>query len=115
MNLIIIAILIAVLDVPWLIFNMASFNTIVRSIQGGRSPKFRPAAGIPVYLALAYLIGHANSLTEAFLIGVTVYAVYDFTVIFAFAHYPVSTAVADVVWGGVLLAATHWIIKKIDL
>lgn len=115
MNLIGLAILIAVLDLPWLMLNMSSFNTIVRSVQGGTSPKFRPAAGVPVYLALAYLIGHANSLTDAFLIGAAVYAVYDFTVVFAFADYPISTAVADVVWGGVLLAATYWLVKKFDL
>lgn len=115
MNLILIAILIAVLDLPWLMFNMSSFNTIVRNIQGGKNPQFRPAAGIPVYIALAYLISRASSLTEAFLIGAATYAVYDFTVVFAFADYPISTAVADALWGGVLLGATYWLVKKFDL
>lgn len=115
MNLFLVAILIAVLDLPWLLFNMNTFNKIVSDIQGGKLAKFRPAAGIPVYLALAYLISRASSLTEAFLIGAATYAVYDFTVVFAFGDYPISTAVADVLWGGVLLAATYWLVKKFDL
>ena len=110
-----VAILIALLDLPWLLFNMNTFNQIVSDIQGGKLAKFKPAAGIPVYLALAYLVGRASSITDAFLIGAATYAVYDFTVVFAFTDYPISTAVADIIWGGVLLAAAYWMVKKFDL
>jgi uncharacterized membrane protein len=109
------AILIAVVDLPWLLFNMSHFNTIVRTIQGGIAPQFRPAAGIPVYLALAYLLGNATSLTEAFFIGAATYAVYDFTVLFAFRAYPIATACLDVVWGGILFSITYWILRKTNI
>ena len=41
--------------------------------------QLRPWAGIPVYLALGYLVTQAKSAPRAFLLGLCTYAVYDFT------------------------------------
>jgi hypothetical protein len=115
MNLLTVALIIAVLDLPWLGLNMSRFQTIFGTIQGGRPLEFRLLGAIPVYIALAYLVSKAESLTEAFLIGAATYAVYDFTTLLTFKDYPLGMAVADTIWGGVLMAATFWVLRKIDL
>jgi uncharacterized membrane protein len=69
----------------------------------------RPIAGIVVYPALAYLVLQTTSLKQAFLTGLCVYAVYDFTVLAVFEKYPIWLAVADSLWGGTLFAIIYWI------
>ena len=115
MNFLVVALLIAVLDTPWLALNMSRFQTVFGTIQGGRTLEFRVLGAVPVYIALAYLVSKANSLTEAFLIGAATYAVYDFTTLLAFKDYPLGMAIADTIWGGVLMAVTLWVLRKIDI
>jgi uncharacterized membrane protein len=52
---------------------------------------------------------------EAFLTGMCVYAVYDFTVLAAFKEYPFYMAVADTIWGGVLFTLVYWIRERLGL
>lgn len=83
-----------------------------RAIQG--SPiQMRMWAAIPVYIALAYLLLHQTSTLGAFTQGAAVYAVYDFTNLLVFKNYTLSFALADTVWGGVLFATAHTILKNI--
>jgi uncharacterized membrane protein len=68
-------------------------------------------AALPVYLALAYLVMNTTSYTNAFLTGLCVYAVYDFTVYVAFQNYPLWIACADTLWGGALFVIVYSILK----
>ncbi len=83
-----------------------------RTIQG--TPlKMRLWAAIPVYIALAYLLLHQTSILGAFTQGAAVYAVYDFTNLLVFKDYTIGFAVADTMWGGVLFATAHTLLKNI--
>ena len=104
------AILILALDLPWLYSINSWANTIVSEIQGSRlEMKLWPA--VPVYLALGYLLSVAKTIQQAFLIGLSTYVVYDFTVMTIFKGYPLMFAVADSLWGGTLMSIA-WYLRR---
>ena len=111
MNILLVAVLIAILDIPWLVGNMSTFQTIFSKIQGGRPMEFRLLSGAPVYLALAYILSKATSVQESFLLGAATYSVYDFTMLATFKDYPYWIAIADALWGGVLLSGARMILR----
>ena len=114
-QLLLVAFAMFLLDLPWLSVIGGNYAAIVQAIQGGREVRMRPAAGLVVYPALAFLALRTVSLKDAFLTGAAVYAVYDFTVLAAFKDYPVYMAVADTLWGGVLFTAVFWLKTKFGL
>jgi len=106
---------IAILDIPWLYGQGPWVQEIIRDIQAGRSMNPRFLAGVPVYLALGYLVTQQISAPRAFLTGLCVYAVYDFTMMFTFDQYPVTFAVVDSLWGGLLMALAWWLSHRAGL
>ena len=65
-----------------------------------------------MYIAIAYLITKASSVTEAFSFGAASYAIYDFTVLAFRSELRLSTAVMDTVWGGTLFALTYLAVQR---
>lgn len=65
---------------------------------------FRAWAAAPVYVALSYLVSKPNSSQEAFCMGLSVYAVYDFTNLSTLDGWSWRFALADSLWGGVITA-----------
>jgi uncharacterized membrane protein len=114
-KILIIAIGMAVLDAPWLMYQSSWVQEFVREIQGGRSINMRLWPGIPVYLALAYIVTQQVSAPRAFLIGMCTYAVYDFTQLFSFDKYPLEFAVLDTLWGGLLVSFSWWLANRLGL
>lgn len=106
---------IAILDLPWLYVQGPWVQEIIRDIQAGRSMNPRFLAGVPVYLALGYLVTQQISAPRAFLAGLCVYAVYDFTMLFTFDQYPLTFAVVDSLWGGLLMALVWWVSHRAGL
>lgn len=101
--------LLIVIDIPWLLFTKYYIkDPFYTEAIGGRL-----WAALPVYFALAYLLLWAKTPGEAFMIGLASYVVYDFTVLALFGKFRVSSAIADAVWGGALLALTHFVISNI--
>jgi uncharacterized membrane protein len=114
-KILVIAIGLAVLDLPWLWINSKRVADFVNDIQGGRSMNLRLWAGIPVYIALGYMVTQQTSAPRAFLIGLCTYAVYDFTQVFVLDRYPIEFAFADTLWGGLLMALAWWIAHRVGL
>jgi len=107
-SLLVAAVLILVLDIPWLYINQAWAGSMISSIQG--SPmKIRIVPALITYVFLAYLVHIPKSMTEAFLLGVAVYGVYDATNYTTLTKYSPTFAVADTLWGGLLMSAAWWI------
>jgi uncharacterized membrane protein len=103
------ALLSAILDLPWLYTQGPAVNDIVRDIQADRSMNVRLWGAVPVYLALGYLVSQVHSAPRAFLAGMCTYAIYDFTQIVTFDKYPVWFAMADSLWGGLLVSLVWWV------
>jgi uncharacterized membrane protein len=111
-QLVLTALLMVLVDIPWLSLIGGHYTDIVRVIQGGREVRMRPLAGVVVYPAMAFLALKTTSLKDAFLTGLATYAVYDFTVMAVFKDYPLYMAVADALWGAFLFMAVFWIRQK---
>ena len=108
-NILILAVLTAIMDLPWLFIQGQAVKDIVQDIQADRSMNLRLWGSIPVYLALGYLVSEIHSAPRAFLTGLATYAVYDFTQIVTFDKYPLWFAMADSTWGGILMALVWWV------
>jgi uncharacterized membrane protein len=103
------AFVIFLIDIPWLYATSGWVGEMIRDIQGSAlQMKIWPA--VVVYLALAYLATIPRSHIEAFLLGTSVYAVYDFTNLATLKNYQPAFAVADSLWGGVLFAIVSYLI-----
>ena len=111
-RLVLVAFLMVLIDLPWLSVIGGDYTAIVRTIQGGREVRMRPLAGVVVYPAMAFLALKTTSLRDAFLTGLAVYAVYDFTVMAVFKDYPLYMAVADALWGAFLFTAVFWLRQR---
>lgn len=104
--------LLALVDLPWLMFNGETAQKMVLKIQGSALQlQYAPAA--VVYIALAYLVSLTTTPLEAFKLGVATYAVYDFTNLALFKSYDPLFAIADSLWGGVLLATVRYALNRI--
>jgi uncharacterized membrane protein len=101
-NLIPLALLFIVCDLPWLYASSSTVQPMIKKIQGGMPIEMRWGAAVPVYFALAYLVQVPKSTAEAGLVGLSTYAVYDFTNLSTLKDYKLDFAVADSLWGGIL-------------
>jgi uncharacterized membrane protein len=105
--------LLILLDIPWLTIQLAASQEMFSKIQGGRAVNMRFLPAIVVYLALTYLLLLQKTVTDAFLSGAAVYAVYDFTNLTVFKDYTLEFAMADTLWGGVLFSLAHTLLTTI--
>lgn len=74
--------------------------------------KVRIVPALITYVFLAYLVHIPKSMAEAFLLGVAVYGVYDATNYATLTKYSPTFAVADTLWGGLLMSAAWWIRER---
>ena len=97
-------------DIFWLLTGGIYARKMTENIQG--SPiQPRWISAIVVYLFLAYMLLQTKSYKEAFLYGVSIYAVYDFTNYAILDKYDWKFAIADSLWGGVLFVVTYHLLK----
>lgn len=101
-SLILLGLLFILCDLPWLWASSSVVQPMIKKIQGGMPLEMRWEAAVPVYIALAYLVQLSRSTVEAGLIGLSTYAVYDFTNLATLRNYTLEFAVADSMWGGIL-------------
>lgn len=104
--------ILVLLDMFWIGTGGIYARALTEKIQG--SPlHVRYLAAIPVYLFLAYMLLETTSDTQAFLYGVCIYGVYDFTTLALFSDYDWKFAIADTLWGGVLFFLGRRAIKAL--
>lgn len=104
------ALILVMVDMFWLLTGGIYGRNMIERIQG--SPiHFRFIGGIVVYAALAHLLLQTTSMTNAFITGVMIYAVYDFTNYALFDDYDWKFAIADSLWGGVLFVGARHLLK----
>ena len=117
-QLVLLAGIMLVLDAIYLYSTASLSLPVYQSIQC--SPiKIHYGGAIACYvlmtLGLYYFIVRENRTpTEAFLLGLFVYGVYDMTTLAIFSKYTYGLAVMDMVWGGILFGTTTWIYKTLE-
>jgi uncharacterized membrane protein len=74
-----------------------------------------------IWIVLYYFIlkdmnktNYKNKLFEAFLLGFSCYAIFDFTNLAIFKDYDLLTAMIDMIWGGSVFLLTTYLIMKIN-
>jgi uncharacterized membrane protein len=102
------------IDGVWLFFSGHYAKRVMEGVQKGPMTVRYFAAAI-VYLAMAYIILHASSTLNAFWLGVSTYAVYDFTNYALFSNYDWKFMLMDSLWGGLLFALTYRLLKSYSL
>ncbi len=107
--------LMALIDIPWLMVSAERWKGAIKNIQGGVPARFDWRWGVPTYFAMGYLVSMSNSLTNAFWNGLATYAVFDGTNLALFKNYPIDLAIADTIWGAVLFSLTFLARKYIGL
>ena len=110
MNFLLVILLFIAVDSVWLIGGSSLSSKMVQDIQG--SPitiRFLPA--VIVYVALAYLVSIPKTSKEAFLLGLSTYAIYDFTNYAILKKYSLQFALMDTIWGGILMTIVWNIVK----
>ncbi len=111
---ILLAFVIILVDIPWLWGSSGWSGQMVRNIQGS-DIEFNYFAALIVYIALGYLATIPKSYQEAFLIGFSTYAVYDFTNMAILKKYDLGFALADTLWGGILFTIVFHLRKYFNL
>lgn len=114
LNYLLIAVIILIVDLPWLLAGSKFSKSMIHSIQGS-DLEVRYLPSIVVYLALSYLVCLPKDTIEAFLLGSCVYAVYDFTNYATLKNYSLKFAFLDSIWGGILFVIVHSIIEHFKL
>ena len=109
-DLLITAIVMVIVDLPWLLYSKQFWV----KLPGVSADGMRPLFGIPVYLAMAYLFSFAKNAWQAGAIGLAAYAIFDGTNAVMFEKYPLWLGVADTVWGGALFAMVYQIKDKLN-
>lgn len=109
------AILLISIDSFYLKLITPLFSAQIREIQ--QSPiKINYVGAVLSYLflitALNYFIIKPNKpVTDAFLLGIMIYGVYESTNYALFTKWNIVTVIIDTLWGGVLFAITTYILK----
>ena len=116
-SLLISAILFVCIDAIYLNLMKGYFNAQVKNIQG--SPiQLNFVGALITYIFLIYglnyfIISKNKSVNEAFLLGIVIYGVYEFTNLSLLKNWHILTTILDTTWGGVLFASTTYIVYKI--
>lgn len=105
-----VAAILFLIDLFWLATGGIFARAMIRDIQGGDlEPRYLSAA--VVYLLLAYMLLEAKTYKQAFLYGICIYGVFDFTNLAIFTRYDWKVAIADTLWGGVLMSFGKYMLQ----
>lgn len=110
MNYLLAILLFIAVDSVWLYMGYSLSSRMIQNIQG--SPiSIRILPALLVYVALAYLVSIPKNSKDAFLLGLTVYGVYDLTNYATLKNYTVQFAIMDTIWGGILMSSVWNLLK----
>jgi uncharacterized membrane protein len=105
-------------DALYILPQLTSFQKTYFRIQ--KSPlSVRYSSALACYLFLTlllyvFILRPKRTIQEAFLLGLCVYGVYDTTTYALLKEYPLFTACADILWGGVLFALVTYVYRLIQ-
>lgn len=111
------AILFVCIDAIYLNLMKGYFTNQIKSVQG--SPiQLNLVGAFLTYIFLIFglnyfIIDKNKSIQDAFLLGIVIYAVYEFTNLSLLKNWRVLTTILDTTWGGILFALTTFLVYRI--
>ena len=112
------AIVFVILDSLYLNLIKGFFNKQIKAVQGS-DIKMNLAAAAMAYVFLIFglnyfIIRNHRSIKDAALLGLVIYAVYEFTTLALLKNWYVITTIIDSLWGATLFALTTAIVYKAE-
>ena len=112
------AIIFVILDGLYLNLIKGYFNKQVKAIQGTEIQINIIATGI-TYIFLIFglnyfIIRNHKSVKDAAILGLVIYAVYEFTNLSILKNWFVTTTILDTLWGAILFGLTTGIVYKVQ-
>jgi uncharacterized membrane protein len=104
------ALIIFLIDLFWIATGGIYARSIAERIQG-EALEIRYIPAMVTYLLLAYMLLETKSYKQAFIYGVCIYGVYDFTTMTIFKGYDWKFAIADTLWGGMLFVFSKYMLQ----
>jgi uncharacterized membrane protein len=106
-----------VLDLVWLNLYMGPrYQTMIKEIQSEKmivNTMSAFSAYLLMIIALVVFVIRKNfTLLEAFLFGVCLYGVYDFTCGAVFKKWDFNLAIVDIIWGGVVYMTSIYVANQ---
>ena len=91
------------------------FNKVVKQIQGEKI-QFKIVGAILCYILLIYginyfIIDQKKPLSDAFILGVVIYGVYETTTYAIFKNWTLGAVALDTLWGGILFTLTTYFVR----
>ena len=100
-------------------FAASSFLKMVKTIQKSSVDVNYVYAGITYVLMMIafnyFILFKKGTYIDAFLLGVVIYGVFDFTNLALFRAYDLLIGIKDTIWGGVLFTLTLYFTNKIKI
>jgi uncharacterized membrane protein len=93
------------------------FSNQIKMVQG--SPlkvNFLGVAICYIFLIVGinyFIIKPRRSVTDAFLLGIVIYGVYETTNYALFSNWSIISVIIDTLWGGLLFASTAYVVEKL--
>ena len=110
------AIVMISLDFVYLSVMKGYFMNQVKNVQGSALKlNYFGAAICYVFLVAGlnyFIIKPRKSVSDAFLLGLVIYGVYETTNYALFSNWSIITVIMDTLWGGLLFASTAYIVEK---
>ena len=109
------AIIFISLDFIYLNVMKGYFNNQIKSVQGS-APKMNYLGAAICYILLIiginyFIIKPHKSVSDAFLLGIVIYGVYETTNYALLKDWSIITVIIDTLWGGLLFASTTYIVN----
>ena len=113
-----ISIILVVIDTGYLYSMKNFFNNQIKLVQGS-DIQMNIYAAMLCYIALVYglyyfIIKDKQPLTDAFIFGIVIYAVYELTTKSLLQKWSWATVVLDTLWGGILFTITTYLVYTIQ-
>ena len=113
------AIVLICIDFVYLNVMRGYLDNQLKSVQGS-AVKFNYLGAALCYVFLIvglnyFIIKPKRSVSDAFLLGIVIYGVYETTNYATFKNWSLLTVIIDTLWGGLLFAATTYIIHFFHL
>lgn len=108
---------IVLITVDYFYLNMIKgyFNNQIKRIQGSPMEiNYLGAALCYIFLVIGinyFIIKPNKSISDAFLLGIIIYGVFETTNYALFKNWSVLTVIIDTLWGGILFAITAYIVN----
>jgi uncharacterized membrane protein len=122
---IVIIVSVAVLDGIWISLNLPMYNRMYSSVQGSPMRVNMVGAALSyifIFVAIAFIVAPRikeskgtlwDCIKEGGLVGLCIYAIYNFTNLATLTNYSLNVAILDTLWGATLFTLVALILTKI--